>query len=200
MIIFNRFHSQKCLTGRLFILILLIIPMAFMVSCSGGDSGDKEECEDTAWENTTEYTYGLYLWLDSSLKYLQDGSAIVNAQSIDISGTIHKTYCGGKTSGEFSFSGTYSAGNIELETPLPVSSLYTYKIANDNDELTVDYDVTIVSELGNRFNLTTLTGYRTFTGTYLRESVHSFTYWVASMISHYELRVPLYKSQIEMEQ
>ena len=200
MILFTGLHRSQALLRPLCVLIFLIMPMAFTFSCATGSSDDKDECEDTAWETTTEYTYGIYLWIDSSLEYLKDGSAIRNAQSIDIAGTIYKTYCGGKTSGEFSFSGAYTDGNIELETPLAVPSLYTYKIDNDNDVLTVDYDVTIVSEVGNVFNLTALTGHRTFTGTYLRETVHSYTYWVPSMVSHYELRIPLYASQVEMDQ
>ena len=200
MTLFTGLHRSQSFLRPLCMLLLLTIPMAFMFSCTSSSSDDKRECEKTAWEEPTEYTYRLYLWLDASLEYLEDGSAVINAQSIDITGTIHKTYCEGKTSGEFSFSESYAKGNIQMGEPLPVSSLYTYKIANDMDVLTVDYDITIVSEIGNTFQLSATNGYRTFTGTYLREAVHSFTYWVPSIISHYELRIPLYASQIKMAQ
>ena len=95
--------GSKTCSGIRYLLLIIILTVGLGITI-GSDSGDdeKDDCSIYDWEEPTEYTYRLYLWIDDSLNYLSDGSQIVNAQSIDISGTIYKSYCSGKTSGNFS--------------------------------------------------------------------------------------------------
>lgn len=187
----NAFKSLR------YALVLSLLILGLAINIGSVESDDEEECDETKWEKMTENTYRLYLWLDDSLQTLSDGTVISSAQSISITGTISKQYCSGKTSGEFSFTGSFSAGSITVEESLGFSELYTYKIENDEDVLYVNYSITIVSELGNTYELE-MSGYKNFKGSYLKETVHTSMY-VPAIVGHYELRLSLYASQIKLK-
>lgn len=186
----NIFKSMR----YLFVIVIVAFGLMCTIGSTGGDDEEDSSCSDTAWESATEYSYMLYLYIDDSLEYLGDSTLITNADAITVSGTIHKRYCSGETSGNFSFTKTFSSGAIGIENPMGFGYLYTYKIENDADQILVDYSITIESELGGIYELEYGTSVSTFSGDYLESTVHTSTNYVSG---HYMLKIPLYYSDLK---